>query len=90
MTASTNVATAASLAQQLARLEAMQSLQASDINRIIVTANTSKFRGPMPSLTVMPTDPQWSAVLTAANQLLTSQIANLKTQLASLGVTGIT
>jgi hypothetical protein len=91
MTASTDIATAGSLLTQLKRLQDMKSLQASDIDMLIVSARTNKFRGPQqnPSLSVAPTDPQFASVLTAANQLLNSQITALKAQIAALGVTGV-
>lgn len=91
MTASTDIATAGSLLSQLKRLQDMKSLQASDIDMLIISARTSKFRGPQqnPSLSVSPGDSQFNSVLTAANQLLTSQITALKAQIAALGVTDV-
>jgi hypothetical protein len=94
MTDQADVSSAQNLLATLARYEAMQALQATNILSITVMAVTDGTvgRGPNrnPTLTVLPTDSQWSSVLQSCNQLLTSKIAAIKTQLANLGITGVT
>lgn len=74
------------LARELIHLRELRDLQAGDITKLTITAETAQGTK---TLEFVPTDSGWLALLSRLNTNMVDKIAAIKTRLAALSITDL-